>query len=526
MGRAPDRNVGAALAVVVLLCMLPTLVAAAKPKAGTSKHQPMRLQAAIAMAVNGEELPLDPSPRIVGKGGGRLVVPVVRIYSALGIGVSRRGNAITASAPGKLIVLQIGSANATIDGRPVTMQAPAMTIDGATYVPLRFVAESLGAQATFNPRANRVEVVSSLVGRNPALEQAAGDGTSQIVGGVSAVDLNSAPETLTIERGPDVRTVAITSDASIELQDVVARTSTPAALTDVHVGDAVSVIVLRNGHVGSVIVRYASRIGTIAAVSPSEFVLNTGFIVSPDKSTTITLNAEPATLDDLKVGDAVVVRLNPDTNEKRQIIVSRAVALTSVPAGPVAITSFTIDAARALRAGESFNLILHGTPGGRATFDIGTYFTGLPLNETQPGVYTARYTIPANVNFGQTTVYAHLAAGGADAARAEAPTLLAVSSTPPQIVDIAPLNGQNVNNDRPSIYATFRTPTGVGINPASATITVNGLDVTPSSTRTGEFITYSPLVALADGSVSVVVRVADEAGNQQTRTWSFTIHTH
>ena len=472
------------------------------------------------------ELPRDPSPRIVGKGGGRLVVPVVRIYSALGIGVSRSGPSITASAPGKRIVLHLGSADATIDGRPVRMEAPAMTIDGATYVPLRFVATSLGAQATFNPRANRVEVVSSLVGRNPALEQHAAGGTSQIVGTVSAVDLNSSPQSLTVERGPDVRTVAITSDAKIQLQDVVAGIATPATLTDVHVGDAVSVGVLRNGHVDSVIVRYASRIGTIAAVSPSQFVLNTGFIVTPDKSTTISLNAQPAGMGDLKVGDTVVVRLNPDTNEKRQIIVSRAVEATSAPAGPVAIASFTIDAPHALRAGDSFNLVLHGTPGGHATFDIGTYLVGLPLNESPSGVYTARYTIPPNVNFGQTSVYAHLSADGTDAPRAEAPTLLAVSSTPPQIVDIAPLNGQSVNNERPSIYATFRAPTGVGINPSSATITVNGLDVTPSATRTGQFITYSPGVALPDGPVSVQIRVADQAGNLQTRSWSFTIHAH
>jgi hypothetical protein len=518
------RRILAALVACVMAGATPAFAAPAKPK--PAPRQPRAIESTIAMAVNGEELPLEPAPRIVGKGGGRLVVPVVRIYSALGIAVSRSGDAITASAPGKEIVLHIGSTDATIDGSPVTMDVPAMTIDGATYVPLRFVAESLGAQVTFNKQANRVEVVSSLVGRNPTLEQHADGGASQVVGSVSAVDLNSAPESLTVQRGPSVRTVAITSGAKIELQDVVARTSTPAALTDVHVGDAVSVIVLGDGRVGSVIVRYASRIGTIAAVSPTQFVLNTGFIVTPDKSTTISLNSEPATFNDLKVGDAVVVRLNPDTNEKRQIIVSRAVAATAAPAGPVAIASFTIDAKRALRSGDAFNVTLRGTPSGRATFDIGTYLTGLPLSESSPGVYTAHYTIPPNVNFGQTSVYGHLAAGGTSAPRAEAPTLLAVSSTPPQIVDIAPLNGQSVNNDRPSIYATFRAPTGVGINPSSATISVNGLDVTPSATRTGEFITYSPVVALGDGPVAVQVRVADQAGNLQTRAWSFTIHAH
>ena len=518
------RKAGAALAAFLLVCAAPSLGAPPKPKPAATPGRQTPVDSSIAIAVNGDELPPNPSPRIVGKGGGRLVVPVVRIYSALGIAVSRNGASITASAPGKTIVLHLGSAHATIDGRDVIMEAPAMTIDFATYVPLRFVAESLGAQATFNRHANRVEVVSSLVGRNPALEQRAAGGASQVVGTVSAVDLNSAPQSLTVERGSNVRTVAITSNAKIELQDVVARTGMPGTLTDVHVGDAVSAIVLRDGRVDSVIVRYASRIGTIAAVSPSQFVLNTGFIVSPDKSTTISLNALPATFGDLKIGDAVVVRLNPDTNEKRQIIVSRAVAATDAAPGPAAITSFTIDAPHALRSGDTFNVTLHGTPGGRATFDIGTYLTGLVMNEAQPGVYSARYTVPPNVNFGQTSVYGHLSAGGADAKRAEAPSLLAVSSTPPQIVDIAPLNGQSVNNDRPSIYATFRTPTGVTINPSSAQISVNGQDVTPSSTRTDQFITYSPGAALNDGNVEVQVRVADQAGNVQTRTWSFTIH--
>jgi hypothetical protein len=235
------------------------------------------------------------------------------------------------------------------------------------------------------------------------------------------------------------------------------------------------------------------------------------------------LNGDPAAFSDLHAGDTVVVRLNPDTNEKRQIIASRAVAATPGPAGPVTISSFTLDAPRALRSGEAYDVVLRGTPGGRATFDIGTYFTGLPLPETVPGVYTAHDVVPPDVNFGPTPVYGHLSAAGSDAPRAEASTLLAVSNAPPQIVDIAPLGGQTVNNDRPSIYATFRVPTGVGIDAASATIVVNGADVTLSATRTDQFILYSPSVALANGPVSVQVRIADAAGNVQTRTWSFTV---
>jgi len=49
--------------------------------------------------------------------------------------------------------------------------------------------------------------------------------------------------------------------------------------------------------------------------------------------------------------------------------------------------------------------------------------------------------------------------------------------------------------------------------------------VTPSATRTDEFIIYTPSAALPDGSVTVKVSVSDNAGNQVTRTWTFTVRT-
>ena len=133
------------------------------------------------------------------------------------------------------------------------MDAPAREIDGATYVPLRFVADALGAQVSYDSKAQRGEVTSLVVGRTPGLEQHTPGGSMQIVGTVSAVDLNSAPETLTLTRGPSVRTIAITSDARIVVQDVVTRTATPASLNDVHVGDAASIVLRSNGRVDQVV---------------------------------------------------------------------------------------------------------------------------------------------------------------------------------------------------------------------------------------------------------------------------------
>ena len=93
------------------------------------------------------------------------------------------------------------------------------------------------------------------------------------------------------------------------------------------------------------------------------------------------------------------------------------------------------------------------------------------------------------------------------------------------MTDFAPPDGQTVNNSKPSIFATFGSPTDVGINASAVTINVNGLDVTASATRTATFITYSPSVAFPDGVVNVRVTVFDNAGNKTERRWSFTVRT-
>ncbi len=345
-------------------------------------------------------------------------------------------------------------------------------------------------------------------------------------GTVSAIDLNSNPESITVVRG-GARTVSIGPDVQIALQDVVTRTSAAATIGDIHVGDAVSVSIRGDGRVTSIVARYASRAGTIAAVSGALFVLADGLMVIPDKSTQITLNAQPATLDDLKVGDSVTLRLNPDTNEKRQIIASRAATATPAASpGATTIDAFAVTGKSALRGGDSFAVTLHGTPGGRATYDIGSFVTGIPMTEGPPGDYSARYLVPADVNFGQTQIVGHLVASGVEAPRALAAGLIAISTAPPQIVELAPSNGTTVNNSKPSIYATYRSPTNIGINPSSVSIRVNGLDVTSTSTRTDGFISYSPGVSLPDGMVNITINVSDRAGNAQQRSWSFTVRTH
>lgn len=481
----------------------------------------------LAVFVNGTRLPPHPPPIV---SGGRVLVPIAPVFAALAIAVSRQGNSVVANAPSATIRITVGSAQAKINNRLVKMDSPATEQGGSTYVSLRFIADALGAVAAYDKQSDRIQIVSSLVGRATVMSQAGPAGETTVTGIVSALDQNSSPPALTVVRGGNARTLSVGANTKTTIQDVKTHTTVDGSLSSIHVGDSVSVRVAKDGSVLQVLDLYASRAGKVIAVSGNSVVLSDGYVVTPSRATTITLNGDAAQLADLASGDAAIVRANPETGEAREIIASRA----AVPPAPdasatpasVTISSFSIDASRPLRSGESFDVTLAGTPGGRATYDIGSFLTGLPMREEQPGTYTARYVVGGSINFASVLVFGRLSVGEQSAAKVVAQTLLSVATLPPQIKDVAPSQNQSVNNPKPSIYATFSAPSGVGINPSSASMNVNGQDVTGASTRTGSFITYSPTSNVNDGPVSVTVRVADLAGNVSTRSWSFMIRSH
>ncbi len=481
----------------------------------------------VAIAINGEAIPTDASPITV---GGRLLVPLRDVFGALGIAIARNGDAITARLPTGSVTIHVGSANVQVNGKTVTLDAAVADIDGTTYAPLRLLVAAFGAQANYDQRGAKVEIVSSLVGRNVAAEQQRSGGGSDVQGVVSAIDANSQLPSLTVVRGGTSRTISVTSDAKIWTEDVTIHSQVRGSLADIHVGDAVHAILAKDGRVVSIFDFYKSTSGTVAAATSSAIVLQSGRVITPTKVTDITINSVAAHLDEVKVGDYVTVRSNPESGELRAIVVSRtaaAAALTATPKpgtpSPTEIASVALSVVHPIRVGESFDVVLKGTPGGRASFDIGDLLTSLPMRETQPGAYVGRFTVPEHFNVTQVPVYGRLSVAGNDAPRTQATQTLSATSTPPVVGEVAPPPGQTVNNHRPSVFATFSAPTEIAINASSVTLEVNGHDVTSSATRTPGFITYSPGVDLPTGPIVVIVRVADAAGNAATKTWTFTI---
>ncbi|HEY1655829.1 MAG TPA: stalk domain-containing protein [Candidatus Tumulicola sp.] len=500
---------------MLTLVALLVAVAGSPPKAAPAPP----VKSAIAIVINGNELPIDPPPRIE---KGLLFVPVRRTLDALGLPFDRSGNRITTQVGSKSIVLAVGSRFATVDGQRVELDAPTVEIASTLYAPLRFFTDALGAQARFDRRAKTVTIVAQLIGRSDTGLASTGSGYTR-VGTVSAVDVLSDPPTLTFGYDSGPKTVPIAPNASIDIEDVNANVTMPGELGDVRPGDFARVEMRKDGRVERVVDAFGSRTGRIVAVAGNQFVLDSGQVVTAGRTTEVSLNGKGVGFVDLRPGDVATVRYNVETNEVRQVLAGRT-GLSSAGADAGGLT-VSADVRGWLRTGDVVHVTLQGPPGGSATFGIGSYVTNVAMHDTGGGSYSGSYQIPRGVNFDQAPIVGQLTQANGSIAEAVAPQTISASSIPPGIVDFAPDNGAVVNDDRPAVYATFGSD-GLAVSPSTETMTINGRDVTGDAVRTPQFIQYVPAFAFPDGTIRVTVRVADGAGNTTSKSWTFTIKTH
>lgn len=497
------RRLAIACALAVTLGAVPTASPTAHP---------------ITIVINGDALPLRPPPRFE---RGVLLVPVRRTIEALGLEFNRQGHVIWTQVGAKTVTLTIGSRVARIDNEPVYLDGPPLEFNDVLYAPLHFFTEVLGAQASFDRRTNSVQIIAQLVGRSS-------DGIAQSgaqierFGTVSAVDVDSEPPTVTLAYNGGIKIVPIGANAIVEMHDVAANVVSPGELGDVRPGDYAKIFMNKRGHVERVEDAFGSRYGRIAASTPDLFVLADGHVIAPARTTQILLNAKTATIADLAVGDVVSVRYNVESDEIRSILASRSVAQTDGTSSALHIESVDLDADHALRPGDTITVTMHATPSGEATFDIGSYVTGISMTERSAGLYVGSYQLPSGANFSDVPIVGHLRTGTATAADVASSRTLSSASRPPGIADFAPDVNARVNTSRPAIFATFSAG-AVPVNPSSVVLWVNGRDVTADCIRSESYVQYMPAYSYPDGPVHVSVRVGDRAGNTTTKSWTFTI---
>ncbi|KAF0194411.1 MAG: oligopeptide transport system substrate-binding protein [Bacillota bacterium] len=111
----------------------------------------------IKMVLNGKTLVSDVSPVIQ---NGRTLVPFRVIFEALGSTVEwdEKTNTVAGYKGPMFVLLQPGSTRAWITGEEVKLDVGPVIISGRTMVPLRFVAETMGAQVDWVDATNTVVI--------------------------------------------------------------------------------------------------------------------------------------------------------------------------------------------------------------------------------------------------------------------------------------------------------------------------------------------------------------------------------
>jgi len=153
---------------------------------------------------------------------GRAFLPMRATFAALGatIDYDARGHVIVARSATHAVRLRVGSHAAMVDGRRAQLDVPARIVAARCYVPLRFVAQAMGAVVGFDARAKVVTVVqahtadaiaslqrASVIGLTPGPQSVVASAYPTISASLGASTAANGEVTLTVD-GQDVSALA------------------------------------------------------------------------------------------------------------------------------------------------------------------------------------------------------------------------------------------------------------------------------------------------------------------------------
>ena len=506
--------------------------------------------------------------------GGSVLVPMRGVFEAMRANVNfvASTNTIIANRGQSQIQLSLGSTSAFVNGQAVTLSQPARSIGGRTFVPLRFVADALGARVAWNAATNTVLIEDPTLGGGSNLGGGGGSApvapTAPTVA-LERVDLNEPARIIVRENGA-LRAYEMAANAEAFRQVSGGATFgplVPIEMEDLRAGEDLK-LTQANGLVTQVVAQRTVRGARVQSVNGNQIVLNDG--------TTLTVSnrvrffgaggREAAIPDNLAPGTPIALYVRPQTGVVYAVSASPgdvAAAQNSAnsgggnggfgtgnnPAGTGTgvgtgtgggtgagnggrITLVQHNATRPLAAGAQINVEVRGTPGARATFDLSPRLRNLPLREEQPGVYRANYTVRVGDDVLNSFVTARLStAGGAttaananleDVAQSREP--LTIDTIAPRIVNSQPRNGSIVTDARPTIVIDVAEVGGSGLASARMTATPAGgqpfevpMTIVPPSRAQGI------IDRAVSGRVTLRFSIADAAGNTSEANAAITV---
>lgn len=141
---------------MALICSLLTSAGTASVSAAAAPPEPQ----AVQIVFNGEVLSSDAEPFI---SKGTTMIPFRVLFEKLGIAVGwdSASRSVTGRSDDVTIELRAGETTAIVNGEERELIEAPQIVRGRTYVPLRFVSESVAAQVTWNQQSRTVTVVTA-----------------------------------------------------------------------------------------------------------------------------------------------------------------------------------------------------------------------------------------------------------------------------------------------------------------------------------------------------------------------------
>jgi hypothetical protein len=330
----------------------------------------------VGVTVNGQAVTFDQPPIM---SNGRVLVPLRGVFEHLGATVrwDPANRSVTATNGQHNIALQLGSTAATVDNQTRTLDSPPVLVGSRVLVPLRFVSEALGAEVHWDEAAQMVSINSS--------------------GGVTT----NVPPPL-----PPAQTVSPAAISSVEV-----RSPGPVSA----------------GHPVLVVMRATPR-----GHATFDIGLHRG-IAMQEESAGIYRGSYTVSIYDNSPNTIVTGHLRMPGGQQATLNASTRVILVGngTPVGQPAnlIGSVTHDANRPLKVGQTQTVRLQGSPGGRATFDVGSH-RGLAMQEVSRGTYIGTFTAGLGDAEPNARVIGHLTMPDGHTASLQAPAGVALVGVP------------------------------------------------------------------------------------------------
>jgi hypothetical protein len=126
-----------------------------------SYKNPVPMQKPVSVTLNGESVAF--TNGVITRNGQNFI-PLRSLFSKMGATVGYSMDKIaTITGTGKdksplTIVINTVSGATTVNGKSITLLTPPFVVNGAVYLPLRFISEQLGATVEWLPLESRIEI--------------------------------------------------------------------------------------------------------------------------------------------------------------------------------------------------------------------------------------------------------------------------------------------------------------------------------------------------------------------------------